>query len=89
MPIGKWLIIKGYDKKKERAPRDPDKEPRPPAPPPKEVTMPWPAACHISSPWLHQGVCRAGALAPEHVCVGDDASKACSAGAQHRQWIGT
>ena len=28
MPIGKWLIIKGYDKKKERAPRDPDKEPQ-------------------------------------------------------------
>lgn len=39
MPIGKWLIIKGYDKKKERAPRDPDKEPRPPPPPPKEVLI--------------------------------------------------
>jgi hypothetical protein len=39
MPIGKWLIIKGYDKKRERAPPDPNAPPKAPPPPPKEVPL--------------------------------------------------
>ena len=41
MPIGKWLIMKGYDKSRERPPPDPNAPPKQPPPLPKEVRQDW------------------------------------------------